>query len=77
MMTDFISAKVGNFGTSRTTAQKGTSRKIYSTIGTPIFSAPELFRGEVCTEKVDVYSFGMLLIAMAANEPLLEFIEER
>ena len=46
-------------------------------VGTPLFAAPELFRGEHYDEKVDVYSFGMLLIAMGTNEELPAFVGER
>jgi len=37
-------------------------------IGTPIWMAPELMRGEKYNEKIDVYSFGIMLYEMITNE---------
>ena len=41
-------------------------------VGTPLFCAPEVFRGETYDEKCDCYSFGLVLLSMAVEEPLLE-----
>lgn len=46
-------------------------------VGTPLYCAPEVFRGESYDEEADVYSFGLMLAAMALNESLLDFIGER
>eukprot|EP00615_Pteridomonas_danica_P007121 CAMPEP_0114350328 /NCGR_PEP_ID=MMETSP0101-20121206/16274_1 /TAXON_ID=38822 ORGANISM="Pteridomonas danica, Strain PT" /NCGR_SAMPLE_ID=MMETSP0101 /ASSEMBLY_ACC=CAM_ASM_000211 /LENGTH=212 /DNA_ID=CAMNT_0001489495 /DNA_START=17 /DNA_END=658 /DNA_ORIENTATION=- len=46
-------------------------------VGTPLFCAPEIMRGEVYDEKADVYSFGLTLLNMATDEPILEFIAEK
>lgn len=56
LMTDFLSAKLSDFGTSRS---QGPDKKLMMTaVGTPLFCAPEVMRGDAYDEKVDVYSFG-------------------
>ena len=42
-----------------------------------MFAAPELMRGEVYDESVDVYSFAILLLAMAVEEDLLSWFQKR
>jgi len=46
-------------------------------VGTPLFAAPELMRGEFYDEGVDSYSFGMLLLSMAVEGNMLDFIAWR
>jgi serine/threonine protein kinase len=46
-------------------------------VGTPLFCAPEIARGESYDEKVDVYSFGLLLVSLATVEEIGDFIGER
>ena len=46
-------------------------------VGTPLFAAPELMRGEVYDESVDVYSFAILLLAMAVEEDLPSWFQKR
>eukprot|EP00615_Pteridomonas_danica_P009044 CAMPEP_0114340926 /NCGR_PEP_ID=MMETSP0101-20121206/8695_1 /TAXON_ID=38822 ORGANISM="Pteridomonas danica, Strain PT" /NCGR_SAMPLE_ID=MMETSP0101 /ASSEMBLY_ACC=CAM_ASM_000211 /LENGTH=183 /DNA_ID=CAMNT_0001474337 /DNA_START=7 /DNA_END=558 /DNA_ORIENTATION=- len=46
-------------------------------VGTPLYVAPEIARGEVYDEKIDIYSFGLTLMEMCVEEPLLDFIGER
>jgi serine/threonine protein kinase len=46
-------------------------------VGTPLFAAPEIARGESYDESVDVYSFGLMLVNLATIEPILDFIAER
>lgn len=43
-------------------------------VGTPLFCAGEIMRGDPYTEKCDVYSFAMLLLNMAIEEDLTQFI---
>ena len=48
--------------------------------GTPVFAAPEVVREEKYTESVDVYSFGMLLVDVAAtgtSTSIVQFIKTR
>eukprot|EP00615_Pteridomonas_danica_P009081 CAMPEP_0114355732 /NCGR_PEP_ID=MMETSP0101-20121206/20446_1 /TAXON_ID=38822 ORGANISM="Pteridomonas danica, Strain PT" /NCGR_SAMPLE_ID=MMETSP0101 /ASSEMBLY_ACC=CAM_ASM_000211 /LENGTH=182 /DNA_ID=CAMNT_0001497839 /DNA_START=4 /DNA_END=552 /DNA_ORIENTATION=+ len=46
-------------------------------VGTPLYVAPEIARGEVYDEKIDIYSFGLTLMEMCVEGPLLDFIGER
>lgn len=46
-------------------------------VGTPLFCAPEISRGESYDESVDAYSFGLTLLAMSLDEDILEFIGMR
>jgi serine/threonine protein kinase len=46
-------------------------------VGTPLFVAPEVMVGEVYDESVDVYSFAILLLAMAVETDLPEWFEQR
>ena len=46
-------------------------------VGTPLFCAPEIMRGEPYDESVDVYSFGILLLDMAVDEEITDFFTER
>ena len=46
-------------------------------MGTPIYVAPEVMRGERYSSKVDVYSFGVILVAMIRAEAnIIEFFFE-
>jgi len=49
--------------------------------GTPVFAAPEVVREEKYNESVDVYSFGMLLVSVAAasttGASIVQFIKTR
>ena len=44
---------------------------------TPLFAAPELMRGETYNESVDVYSFAILLVAMAVEADMPEWFQKR
>ena len=75
LITDFLRAKVSDFGTSR--AKDLSQYTMTQGVGTPLFAAPELMRGEYYDETVDIYSFGMLLISMAVEGNMLDFITWR
>jgi serine/threonine protein kinase len=64
LITEFTSAKLADFGTSRAKEEEVTM----TALGTPLYAAPELMRGEMFDEKVDVYSFGLLLIDLGLRE---------
>jgi serine/threonine protein kinase len=104
LVTEFLSAKIADFGTSR--ARSGGRRDGNSSatgggsggsggggaandhalesgegfefdegdsmtmtaVGTPVYCAPEISRGEQYDEAVDVYSFGMTLLTMCVNK---------
>jgi serine/threonine protein kinase len=74
LITEFSAAKVTDFGTSRA---KGVEDVKMTAVGTPLFCAPEVARGEAYDESVDVYSFGLTLLDMAVQQDILEFIGER
>ena len=38
-------------------------------VGTPIYMAPEMFRGELASEKSDIYSFGVTFYQFATSSP--------
>ncbi|XP_075679832.1 uncharacterized protein LOC113795690 [Dermatophagoides pteronyssinus] len=50
--------KISDFGTSR---QLSDCSKIMSFAGTVAWMAPEVIRSELCSEKVDIWSFGVVL----------------
>ena len=52
------SLKISDFGTCRSL---GTHTTRITVIGSCSWMAPELIRNEPCNEKVDVWSFGVLL----------------
>ena len=45
-----------------------------TSVGTPLYCAPELACGDQYDESVDVYSFGLVLLSMAIEEPLINFM---
>lgn len=56
-----------DFGFSaRVNAKKSTRDTI---VGTPYWMAPELIRGQPYTEKVDIWSLGVVLLEMTEGEP--------
>jgi len=59
--------KITDFGMSKIRYEEEQVNTVGS-IGTPIWMAPELMRGEKYNEKIDVYSFGIMLYEMIANE---------
>jgi len=75
LITEFLLAKITDFGTSR--IKEINDDVTMSSVGTPLFCAPEIVRGEKYDEKVDVYSFGLVLLDMATEESLIDFIGER
>jgi serine/threonine protein kinase len=74
LVTEFSGAKLADFGSSRA---KGTMDATMTAVGTPLYAAPELMRGEAYDETIDVYSFGILLIDMASYEGLSVFLRGR
>jgi len=96
LITDFLSAKITDFGTSRAMATEPPTRgsvgsggeeegreseaaaaAAMTSVGTPLFAAPEVMRGERYDESADVYSFGVLLLALAVQDDLILFLAER
>ena len=56
---------------------KAGEEVLQTAVGTPLYAAPEIFNGENYDESVDVYSYGLILLAMMIDGDLLEFIRER
>ena len=57
--------KISDFGTSRTIGDKSTKMTF---VGTVAWMAPEVIRHELCSEKVDVWSYGVLLWELLTQE---------
>lgn len=57
--------KISDFGTSREWNEKSTKM---SFAGTVAWMAPEVIRNEPCSEKVDVWSFGVVLWELLVHE---------
>jgi len=55
-----LNAKVSDFGLSRVMQETGGDGNL-TACGTPAWTAPEIVRMEAYTDKVDVYSFGIIL----------------
>ncbi len=53
-------AKIADIGMARTLNNK-SCLSVLSGLGTFAWSAPEVLTGRRCTEKVDIYSFGVVL----------------
>mmetsp|Transcript_27198 Transcript_27198/g.32130 ORF Transcript_27198/g.32130 Transcript_27198/m.32130 type:complete len:358 (-) Transcript_27198:107-1180(-) len=75
LITEFLSCKITDFGTSR--AKEANANITMSAVGTPLFCAPEIVRGEVYDESVDVYSFGLILLDMCVDGSLTAYIGEK
>jgi serine/threonine protein kinase len=50
-VTEFLSSKISDFGTSRSKAQSYQDVAM-TAVGTPLFCAPEVLNGEIYDEKV-------------------------
>jgi serine/threonine protein kinase len=74
LVTDYTTLKITDFGASRAKAADDVTM---TGVGTPLFCAPELSREEPYDEKADVYSFGLVLVDMASDELITDFIGER
>ena len=64
-MCDDHSVKISDFGTSRTIGDNST-RMTFA--GTVAWMSPEMLRHEPCSEKVDVWSYAVLLWEMLTRE---------
>jgi serine/threonine protein kinase len=68
LISDYLAAKLADFGTSKSV---GKDASLMTGVGTPLYVAPEVTRGEMYDEKIDVYSFGMTLIEMCVGDLML------
>lgn len=60
--------KVADFGLSRMKDQSADWGKMTVNAGTPFWMAPEVVKGTNYNEKVDVYSYGMVLFEVISRE---------
>ena len=60
--------KLTDFGEARAQNMGGTM----TSVGTPIYIAPEVMRGDHYDEKADTWSYGLCLVAMIRAERTLE-----
>ncbi|GAB9475410.1 Tkl protein kinase [Globisporangium polare] len=58
LLTDDLQAKLSDFGLSR---EQSFEQTMTSGVGTMLWTAPEVLRGERYSEKADIYSFGIVL----------------
>jgi serine/threonine protein kinase len=72
LVTEFLAFKVADFGTAR--AKKNSDGVQSTQLGTPLYTAPEVIQGNDYNESVDVYSFGLLLIALSCQKSLVNFL---
>ncbi|ELP91904.1 serine-threonine protein kinase, putative [Entamoeba invadens IP1] len=82
---DEVVAKVSDFGTSLSCIES-SHRRASRDVGTPIYMAPEIFRGGVLRNKSDVYSYAITILEIwigkcpynplqfPDNESILEFV---
>jgi serine/threonine protein kinase len=75
LISDFTSAKISDFGTSR--AKAADDAVTMTAVGTPLFCAPEIVTAESYDEKCDVYSFGLFLLNMTTDKDIVEFIGDK
>ncbi len=57
--------KISDFGVSRSMGDRSTKM---SFVGTVAWMAPEVIRHEACSEKVDIWSYGVLLWELLTQE---------
>jgi len=70
LVTPTFSIKITDFGLSRAIDREA----LMSAVGTPLYAAPELFRSEHYDESCDVYSFGLVLLQLSIDEPLIDYV---
>ena len=73
LVTETWGVKVADFGEARAVLEDA----IMTQVGTPIYVAPEVVKGEYYTEKADVFSFAMTILQFCLkNKPLLEYLKD-
>ena len=61
--------KVADFGFARTVDDPKIQSKLTKRIGTPLYMAPQIFRGEKYGPKCDVWSLGVLFYELIFKKP--------
>ena len=67
LLTDTLTAKVADVGIAAIQSQGYLTASAGNVIGTLAWSAPELLLGKRCTQKVDIYSLGIVLWEIATG----------
>jgi serine/threonine protein kinase len=70
LINEFGHSMISDFGSSRLESDDAT---LTSGAGTPHYAAPEQFRDDPYTNKVDVFSFGLILYEILVGSPVFPF----
>ncbi|XP_031120253.1 G-type lectin S-receptor-like serine/threonine-protein kinase SD2-5 [Ipomoea triloba] len=85
LLDEDFNAKIADFGLAKLIA-RDQSQVLTVLKGTPGYVAPELFKGTNISEKIDVYSFGIVMIETIfrrrncdhrQSQPLIDIVKER
>ncbi|CAH8311645.1 unnamed protein product [Eruca vesicaria subsp. sativa] len=77
LLNDKFQAKLADFGLSRS-FPLGTETHVSTVVaGTPGYLDPEYYRTNWLTEKSDVFSFGVVLLELVTNQPVIDQKRER
>mmetsp|Transcript_2026 Transcript_2026/g.4884 ORF Transcript_2026/g.4884 Transcript_2026/m.4884 type:complete len:301 (-) Transcript_2026:119-1021(-) len=74
-MEDVPHVKVTDFGLARMLESSVANTSLTVGVGTPYWMAPEVFAGGAYNEKIDVYSYGMVLFEIVFRQIPFEEIE--
>jgi len=73
LVTETWGVKIADFGEARAALENATMTQV----GTPIYIAPEVVKGEYYSEKADVFSFAMTILQFCLkNKAMLEFLKD-
>jgi serine/threonine protein kinase len=68
LLDDMLRARLTDFGLAKVKSQSSSTSGSTGSAGTVAWMAPELFDGESCTEKSDLYSYGMTAWELTSRE---------
>ncbi|OGV50807.1 MAG: hypothetical protein A2X49_16270 [Lentisphaerae bacterium GWF2_52_8] len=67
--TDPVCAKLTDFGIAKYIEESNNITRDGFIVGTPLYMAPEIFRGDDASVKADIYSYGVSIYQFAAGVP--------
>ncbi|XP_013590593.1 PREDICTED: probable LRR receptor-like serine/threonine-protein kinase At1g51880 isoform X1 [Brassica oleracea var. oleracea] len=70
-------AKLADFGLSRSFPIDGEGHVSTAVAGTPGYLDPEYYRTNILSAKSDIYSFGIVLLEIITNQPVIDKTRER